>query len=113
MPVPWVTGAFYAVRRSVWEVLGGFDPVYIGGYFEDVDFCLKAAESGYQTWYQPFTTLFHQVGSTGGNPHFMHNAQIFRQRWVDTGKVKPDVSTRRVNFWNTPVRMRPPGVGTS
>ena len=36
--VRWTTGAAFAVRRSLWEQIGGFDTAYGRGYFEDVDF---------------------------------------------------------------------------
>jgi len=87
MAVHWTTGAVFAVRRWLWDSLGGFDLAYRGGYFEDVDFCLRAAEVGMKVWYEPRATLIHEVGTTGGNPHFMKNAALFRERWVDSGKI--------------------------
>lgn len=97
--IPWVTGAFFAIRRNLFEQIGGFDMAYRGGYFEDVDMCLKVREVGYTTRYEPEATLIHDVGSTGGNSHFMHNAQFFHSRWVLSGKIKSDSTVRYVNFW--------------
>lgn len=97
--VGWVTGAALAVRASVWHELGGFDTAYIGGYFEDVDFCLRAKQAGYEVWHRPNIIMYHAVGSTGGNPHFMHNALLFKQRWVDTKIVQPDENIIREGFW--------------
>lgn len=97
--VSWVTGAALAVRRELFEQVGGFDPVYAGGYWEDVDICLKVRDMGYSIWYEPGATFIHTVGSTGGNPHFAQNAMTFKQRWVDTQKIKADIYAQQESFW--------------
>ena len=86
--VDWTTGAVFAVRRWLWDMLGGFDEDYIKGYFEDVDFCLSAREKGLRVWYEPRATLYHEVGTSGGNPNFMRNTKLFYERWVASGKLE-------------------------
>lgn len=98
-PVSWVTGAALAIRRDVWNMLGGFDTIYGRGYFEDVDLCVRAQLEGHQIWHEPGVRLFHDVGSTGGNPSFRKNAETFRRRWVNTGYVQPDINYVREAFW--------------
>lgn len=97
--VSWVTGAALAIRRDVFEKVGGFDTGYTGGYFEDVDLCERVKAEGYTVHYEPGCTLIHEVGSTGGNPRFNDNARRFRERWVDAGKIKPDDNAVRGAFW--------------
>lgn len=97
--MPWVTGAAIAVRRWVWETLGGFDPAYERGYFEDVDLCCRARMRHIRVWYEPGVTLIHQVGASGGNPLFMHNAEVFFRRWVQTKLVTPDVGVIIERWW--------------
>lgn len=97
--MPWVTGAAMAVRRWVWETLGGFDSAYERGYWEDVDLCCRARERRIVVWYEPSVTLIHSVGSSGGNPMFMRNAQVFYQRWVATGRLRADVPLIMEHFW--------------
>jgi GT2 family glycosyltransferase len=97
--VPWITGAAFAVRRSCWEQLGGFDEGYRGGYFEDVDFCVRAQLQGWQVWHRPNIRFTHYVGSTGGNPHVRANALRFKARWVDTRIVTPDSTYLQERFW--------------
>jgi len=97
--MPWVTGAAIAVRRWVWDTLGGFDTAYVRGYFEDVDLCCRAREAQIRVLYDPAVTLIHGVGSTGGNPQFMANAKTFFDRWVKPRKLRADVPTIQVNFW--------------
>jgi GT2 family glycosyltransferase len=97
--VTWVTGAALAIRRELFERLGGFDPLYVGGYFEDVDLALRARECGFRVRYEPGCALVHRVGSTGGSPHFRQNAMRFKARWVDSGRITPDVTYTRERFW--------------
>lgn len=98
--VSWITGAAFAVRADVWRQLGGFDTAYGRGYFEDVDFCMKAQQAGYTVWHRPNIRMIHSVGSTGGNPAFMHNALLFKSRWVDTKIVQPgNASVIMARWW--------------
>lgn len=58
-PVDWVTGAFLAVRRPVFEELGGFDEGFFL-YYEDVDLCLRARERGYPAHFRPEAAACHR-----------------------------------------------------
>lgn len=60
-----VTGACMMVPAKLFRQLGGFDEVYQVGY-SDVEFCLRAGESGYRTVYTPFARLLHKEGSSRG-----------------------------------------------
>lgn len=95
--VSWTTGAALAIRREVFEQVGGFDTAYRGGYFEDVDLCMKVRAAGWQVWYEPGCTLVHVAGTSGGSPYFMRNAALFRQRWYD--RIEPDTYTTKVAYW--------------
>lgn len=57
--VPAVTGACLALRRAVYERLGGFDERYLVGDYEDSDLCLRLASEGLGCWYEPRATLLH------------------------------------------------------
>lgn len=97
--VDWTTGAALAVRRDVFLEVGGFSLDYPGGYFEDVDLCMKVAQRRYSIQYEPRCTLVHEVGSTGGNTHFTQNALRFKARWVDSGIVQPSVNVIKEVYW--------------
>ncbi len=56
-------GAALAFRREVWQQLGGFDEEFYPVWFEDVDFCRRARNCGWQVVYEP-TAVF---GHTGGH----------------------------------------------
>jgi GT2 family glycosyltransferase len=52
-------GAFLMFRRAVWEELGGFDESYYPLWFEEVDFCRRAADRGYQLYFEPNAVAKH------------------------------------------------------
>jgi N-acetylglucosaminyl-diphospho-decaprenol L-rhamnosyltransferase len=58
-----VIGAFFLVRRSLFEILGGFDPRFFV-YFEEVDFSLRARQEGFRSYYLATTTVYHKGGGS-------------------------------------------------
>ncbi len=55
-------GAFLMLRRDAWRALGGFDETFFPLWFEDVDFCKRAAETGYNVCYVPSAVAVHAGG---------------------------------------------------
>src|SRR3990167_10306255 len=86
-----ISGACFMVSRELWNKLGGFDKIYSPGYWEDTDFCLKVKELGYTNICCSEAVLRHyQSKSFTGGPtaeHFGRNHEIFKQKWIRTGKV--------------------------
>jgi len=62
IPVEQPAGAFLMLRREVWLELGGFDESFFPLWFEDVDFCRRAADRGYQLYYVPEAVARHRGG---------------------------------------------------
>lgn len=60
-----VQGAFYLIRRSVFEEMGGFDEDYFV-YLEDLDLSLKVHQAGFRCFYLAETSAFHRGGGTSG-----------------------------------------------
>lgn len=58
-----VIGAFFFVRRSVFEALGGFDEQFFV-YFEELDFSLRARKAGWRTWYLAEAHAYHKGGGS-------------------------------------------------
>ncbi len=82
-----VTGACMAVRRSVWEELGGFDSAFPVNY-NDVDFCLQARRAGYRVTYEPAAVLRHHESATRPRGTTFEERELFYERWggmVDEG----------------------------
>jgi GT2 family glycosyltransferase len=63
MDVDHVIGAFFAVRRSLFDHLGGFDERFFL-YLEDLDFSYRARQSGWRTRYLAGVSSFHKGGGT-------------------------------------------------
>lgn len=95
MPVPAVTGACMAVRRSLFERLGGFDASYRNGY-EDTDFCMRARDLGKEVFVSTRSCIWHQVGaSPGRHAQEDRNEELFLRRWGER--------TRFLSSWALPV----------
>lgn len=59
--VPHVIGAFYMIRRELFERLNGFDERFFV-YLEDLDLSLRAREAGYRSFYLAEAQAFHKGG---------------------------------------------------
>jgi len=57
--VEYVTGAAMGIRREVVERIGLLDESFWPGYYEDVDYCLRAQAAGYKVRYCPQAVYFH------------------------------------------------------
>jgi GT2 family glycosyltransferase len=79
-----VTGACMMIRREVFWELGGFEE-RLGVAFNDVDFCLRAREKGYQIVYTPYAVLRHHESATRGRLHPEEDELFFRARWGNPG----------------------------
>lgn len=58
-----VIGAFYCIRRPLFERLGGFDERFFV-YLEDVDLSARAAAAGFRSVYLTEARAFHRGGGT-------------------------------------------------
>lgn len=64
-PIDWVAGASVMIRAAALEELRGFDEGFFL-YFEETDLCLRARESGWETWYVPDSVVVHIAGQSTG-----------------------------------------------
>ena len=46
-------------RRIIWERLAGFDERFFPVWFEDVDFCARVKQTGFQVRYNPVAVAKH------------------------------------------------------
>jgi GT2 family glycosyltransferase len=60
-----IIGAFFLVRRSLFEVLTGFDERFFV-YFEELDLSKRAHEMGWRSHYLADVCAYHKGGGTSG-----------------------------------------------
>lgn len=63
IPVEWVEGACLAAKRRVFEDIGLLDPIYFA-FYEEIDFCRRAAASGYKVALVPRSRIRHYRGGS-------------------------------------------------
>jgi GT2 family glycosyltransferase len=62
-PAPQPMASAWMVRRAAWQDVGPFDPRF-PLYFNDVDWCLRAHEKGWETWYLSDVAVQHRHGAS-------------------------------------------------
>ena len=87
----YVSGAALAVKRQLFEQLGGFDTTYSPAYYEDTDLAFRVRDAGYRVYYQPWSRVLHfegvsagrdEVNSTGMKRFQAINQHKFRRQWA-------------------------------
>lgn len=83
-----VTAACLAVRKSVFEQVGGFDEQHLKISLNDVDLCLRVREAGYDNVWTPHAELYHHESRSRGymvsaekRAEFEIEADFFSARW--------------------------------
>jgi GT2 family glycosyltransferase len=76
--------------------LGGFDPVFGFGFYEDTDYCFRVRRAGRPVLYQPDCVIVHVEGATAGTDpstgpkRFQaKNQALFCDRWADELRSRP------------------------
>jgi GT2 family glycosyltransferase len=88
-----------AIRRAVWNELGGLDPAFGLGYYEDFDFSLRLAKAGYRQFITEDVFVLH-VGSASFKANPQAKALMKRNKKLLQSK-HPDARfehTRLGNF---------------
>jgi N-acetylglucosaminyl-diphospho-decaprenol L-rhamnosyltransferase len=100
-----VTGAFYLVRRRVFEELEGFDERFFM-YFEDLDFAYRAKSAGWKSYYLVDAQAFHYGGGTSYQIKAKRLYYVFNSRVLYVAKhfgapsaIKILMATFIVEFW--------------
>jgi len=62
-PVDWLVGACLLVRRQIVEQVGGLDEEFFM-YFEELDWCQRIRQAGWEIVYLPEATVIHYEGKS-------------------------------------------------
>jgi GT2 family glycosyltransferase len=65
MKCDWVSGAAMMIRADVFSEIGLLDEGYFL-YYEEVDFCHRAAAAGWEIWFVPASRVVHFEGASTG-----------------------------------------------
>lgn len=83
-----VTAACFAVRKQIFEEIGGFNETDLKVAYNDVDFCLRVREKGYRVLYTPYAELYHHESVSRGYEDTLEKQERFgkeqaymKKRW--------------------------------
>lgn len=84
-----VTGCCIGISKSLFDYIGGFNPNYKVGYWEDAELCMTVKELGYKVMFQPNSIIYHRGQHTKSAHHRFtsHNINYFRNKWINSGRM--------------------------
>jgi len=101
--VDYVSGAVLATPRKLFAELGGFDPEFAPGYYEDTDYCFRLRELNHTVWFQPDAVVVHVEGATAGTDlnvgmkrYQVVNLDRFRRRHARALREQPSPEARKL-----------------
>jgi N-acetylglucosaminyl-diphospho-decaprenol L-rhamnosyltransferase len=90
-----VTGAFFLVRRKLFDALNGFDERFFM-YFEDLDFAYRARQAGWSSFFLADAQAFHFGGGSSSQVKAKRLFYVLRSRVLYVGKHFGAASAREV-----------------
>ncbi|MGW4793195.1 glycosyltransferase family 2 protein [Nonomuraea sp. NPDC004297] len=80
----WATGAAMLLSPRLIREVGPWDESFLL-YSEETDYCLRAADLGWATWYEPASVIEHIGGDSGVNPMLasmlvVNKVRLYRRR---------------------------------
>ncbi len=86
-----VTAACLIIRKSIYEEVGGLEEQNLQVAFNDVDFCLRVQEAGYDNVWTPYAELYHHESATRGyentpekRARFAKEIKYMKLRWGES-----------------------------
>lgn len=105
----YVSGCWIAVRRAVWNEVGGFDDRFAPAYCEESDLCMTVRQRGYDVLVAPHSVVTHLDGATMGQDENGNTLKAYQrinreklvQKWrrvLATHNENADVSPFHTGF---------------
>lgn len=92
-----VTGACLAIRRAVFDEVGGLDEDHLPMTWNDVDLCFRVQERGYRVVWTPSVELTHLEMATRGREvagETVYEHSYMQRRWGSRLRRKVGISDR-------------------
>jgi len=90
-----VTAACMVLRKTLFDDVGGFDE-NLPNNFNDVDFCLRLRERGWQIIWTPYADLIHQESASRGRhsdseerARLLHDMAYLQEKWGEQLRNDP------------------------
>lgn len=99
-----VSGAAFAIRRALFEQLGGFDPAFFL-YMEDTDLSQRARLAGYSVRYLPRSVVYHDYQLRFGPRKTYYQERnrylmlLKNLRWQTLGVLAPALLVAELVTW--------------
>lgn len=96
--VDWIVGAAMFVRREVYEQIGGLDEGFFM-YCEELDWCQRAVEAGWQVVYHPKAEVMHYEGRSSEQVVAARHIRFFSSRVRYTRKYHGQFASSCLRVW--------------
>lgn len=104
-----VTAACLAIRKGVYDEIGGLNERDLPVAFNDVDLCLRLRSKGYRIVWTPYAVLYHHESATRGTEAtparraaFEREIKFMKDRWGEVLRrdpcYNPNLSLNTENF---------------
>jgi GT2 family glycosyltransferase len=81
--VDWAVGAALLMRRQAVAELGGFEEAFFM-YAEDIDWCWRARDAGWEIWFEPTAVVRHLGNASGESAYGARRSRAF---WSNTYRL--------------------------
>lgn len=78
-PVDWIQGACMFVRRELVDAVGGLDTSFFM-YSEEVEWCRRAWDGGWEVWYLPDASVIHVGGGSSRDHDLGRRIALYESR---------------------------------
>jgi GT2 family glycosyltransferase len=95
-PIPYIAAHILGLRRTVWDAIGGFDPIFQTLSYEDMDLSYRAVKMGYslEKACMPVEHLFMSLPRHAGT---IRNRALFAAKW-NLPNVPADIPDNQIPF---------------
>jgi GT2 family glycosyltransferase len=78
-PVDWLVGAALMIRRETWQAVGPLDETFFM-YFEEVDWCYRCRQAGWEIHYLPMAQIIHHEHKSADKVPVATWIRLYRSR---------------------------------